>query len=153
MIESVRRANRTIFEESMALLIEMPVTIYRTFLGRRPSLSREYELLKNAVVSRAPVYVRLETVVECLCELDDAELSFDSGEDILSAREFLYRRRKSTIPDTFDAPQIEYRKTDVGNIWHFSSNCTHPPTANFVLSKAVSDNSTLCSECVIKSQI
>ena len=59
MIEGVRRANRTILEESMALLIEMPVTIYQTFLGRCPSLSREYDLLKNAMVSRTPVYVRL----------------------------------------------------------------------------------------------
>ena len=58
----------------MAVLIEMPVTIYQTFLGRCPSLSREYDLLKNAVVSRTPVYVRLGNVVECLCELDDAEL-------------------------------------------------------------------------------
>jgi hypothetical protein len=138
MIESVRRANRTIFEESMALLIEMPVTIYRTFLGRRPSLSREYELLKNAVVSRAPVYVRLETVVECLCELDDAEL-------LLTRAKISYPLASSYIEEgillsqnTFDAPQIEYRKTAVGSIWHCSSNCTHWPTANFVLSDSES---------------
>ena len=58
----------------MAVLIEMPVAIYQTFLGRCPSLSREYNLLKNFIVSRAPLSVRLGNVVECLCELDDAKL-------------------------------------------------------------------------------
>lgn len=105
------------------------------------------------MVSRAPVYVRLGTLVECLCELEDAEL-------LLTRTKVSYLLASSYIEEgillsqnTFDAPQIEYRKTAVGNIWHFSPNCTHWATANFVLSKAVSDNSTLCSECVIKSQI
>jgi len=58
----------------MAVLIEMPVTIYQPFLGRCPSLSQEYNLLKTFIVSRAPLSVRLGNVVECLCELDDAKL-------------------------------------------------------------------------------
>ena len=97
----------------MAVLIEMPVTIYQTFLGRCPSLSREYDLLKNAVVSRTPVYVQLGNVVECLCELDDAEL-------LLTRAKVSYPRASSYIEEgirlaqkPLDASQIGYRKTAV----------------------------------------
>jgi hypothetical protein len=153
MIVGVCRGKRTIFEESMAVLIEMPVTIYQTFLGRCPLLSREYELLRNSIVSRTPVYVRLGTVVEFLCELADAEL-------LLTRAKVSYPLASSYIEEgirlaqrTFDAAQIEYRKTAVENIWHFSSNCTEWPTANFVLSKDVSYDSTLCHECFMKTRI
>jgi hypothetical protein len=137
----------------MAVLIEMPFVIYQTFLGRCPSLSREYELLRNSVVRQTPVYVRFGNVVECLCELDDAKL-------LLTRAKVSYPLASSYIEEgirlaqkIFDAAQTEYRKTAVENIWHFSSNCTHWPTANFVLSKAVSDDSMLCNECVILSRI
>jgi hypothetical protein len=98
----------------MAVLIEMPVTIYQTFLGRCPSLSREYELLKNAAVSRAPLDVRPAIVVECLCELDDAKL-------LLTRAKVSYPRASSYIEEgirrlaqrPLDASQIGYRKTAV----------------------------------------
>ena len=97
----------------MAVLIEMPVAIYQTFLGRCPSLSREYDLLKNAVVSRTPVYVQLGNVVECLCELDDAEL-------LLTRAKVSYPRASSYIEEgirlaqkPLDASLIGYRKTAV----------------------------------------
>ena len=97
----------------MAVLIEMPVAIYQMFLGRCPSLSREYDLLKNAVVSRTPVYGQLGNVVECLCELDDAEL-------LLTRAKISYPRASSYIEKgirlaqkPFDASQIGYRKTAV----------------------------------------
>ena len=113
MIVGVCRDKRGISEESMAVLIEMPVAIYQTFLGRCPSLSREYDLLKNFIVSRAPLYVRLENVVECLCELDDAEL-------LLTRAKISYPLARSYIEKgirlaqkPFDASQIEYRKTAV----------------------------------------
>jgi hypothetical protein len=68
-------ANRTMFEESnMVVLIEMPLTIYQAFLGRCVLGSRESELLRNSVLSHAPVYVRFGNVVECRYELEDAEL-------------------------------------------------------------------------------
>ena len=92
MIVGVCRGKRPIFEESMAVLIEMPVAIYQMFLGRCPSLSREYDLLKNAAVSRAPVYVRLGNVVECLCEPDDAEL-------LLTRAKVSYPRASSYIEE------------------------------------------------------
>jgi hypothetical protein len=113
MIVGVCRGKRPIFEESMAVLIEMPVAIYQMFLGRCPSLSREYDLLKNAVVSRTPVYVQLGNVVECLCELDDAEL-------LLTRAKVSYPRASSYIEEgirlaqkPLDASQIGYRKTAV----------------------------------------
>ena len=97
----------------MAVLIEMPVAIYQMFLGRCPSLSREYDLLKNAVVSRTPVYVQLGNVVECLCELDDAEL-------LLTRAKVSYPRASSYIEEgirlaqkPLDASLIGYRKTAV----------------------------------------
>jgi hypothetical protein len=137
----------------MAVLIEIPVVIYQTFLGRCPSLSREYELLRNSIVSRTPIDVRLAIVVECLCELDDAEL-------LLTRAKVSYPLASSYIEEglrlaqkTFDVSQIEYRKTAVENIWHFSSNCSYWPTANFVLSKDVSYDSTLCDECFIKTRM
>jgi hypothetical protein len=106
-------ANRVILKNDMAVLIEMPVTIYQTFLGRCPSLSREYDLLKNAVVSRTPVYVQLGNVVECLCELEDAEL-------LLTRAKVSYPRASSYIEEgirlaqkPLDASQIGYRKTAV----------------------------------------
>src|SRR5206468_10199131 len=94
----------------IAVLIEMPVVIYQTFLGRCPSLSREYELLRNSVVRRTPVYVRFGNVVECLCQLDDAEL-------LLTRAKVSYPLATSYIKEgirlaqkTFNASQIEYRK-------------------------------------------
>jgi hypothetical protein len=90
----------------MAVLIEMPVAIYQTFLGRCPSLSREYNLLKNFIVSHAPLSVRFGNVVECLCELDDAKL-------LLSRAKVSYPLASSYIEEgirlaqkTFDAVQL-----------------------------------------------
>ena len=137
----------------MAVLIEMPVVIYQTFLGRCPSLSREYELLRNSIVSRTPIDVRLAIVVECLCELDDAELLLARAKISYPLATLYIEEGIRLTQKTFDAPQIEYRKTPFGNIWHFSSNCSHWPTANFVLSKGVSDDSTLCHECFIKTRM
>ncbi len=99
------------------------------------------------------VYVRFGNVVECLCELDDAEL-------FLTRAKLFYPLATSYIEEgirlaekTSDTSQIEYRKTAEGEIWHFSSNCSQWPTVNFALSKGASDNSILCNECVIKSRI
>jgi hypothetical protein len=58
----------------MTALIEMPVGVYQDFLGRCLLSSREYEVLKNSVVSRAPIYLRFRNVVDILCRLDDAKL-------------------------------------------------------------------------------
>ena len=59
---------------NMTALIEMPLAVYQGLLGRCVLSSREYELLKNSVVSRSPIYLRFRNVVESLCELDDAKL-------------------------------------------------------------------------------
>ena len=58
----------------MTALIEMPLGVYQELLGRCILSSRGYELLKNSVVSRSPIYLRFRNVVESLCELDDAKL-------------------------------------------------------------------------------
>jgi len=97
----------------MAVLIEMPVTIYQTFLGRCPLLSREYELLRNSIVSRTPVYVRLETVVEFLCELADAELLLTRAKVSYPPASSYIEKGIRLAQKPFDASQIEYRKTAV----------------------------------------
>ena len=97
----------------MAVLIEMPVTIYQTFLGRCPSLSREYDLLKNFIVSRAPLSVRLDNVVECLCELDDAKLLLTRAKVSYPLASSYIEKGIRLAQKPFDASQIEYRKTAV----------------------------------------
>ena len=64
-------------------------------------------------MSRAPLYVRLGNVVECLCELDDAKL-------LLTRAKISYPRASSYIEKgirlaqkPFDASQTEYRQTAV----------------------------------------
>jgi len=114
MIVGVWRANRTIFKDSiMAVLIEMPVAIYQTFLGRCPSLSREYDLLKHFIVSRAPLSVRLGNVVECLCELDDAKLLLTRAKVSYPLASSYIEKGIRLAQKPFDASQIEYRKTAV----------------------------------------
>ncbi len=97
----------------MAVLIEMPVATYQTFLGRCPSLSREYDLLKNAVVSRAPAYVRIGTVVEFFCELNDAELLLTRAKISYPLASSYIEKGIRRAQKPFDASQIEYRKTAV----------------------------------------
>ena len=97
----------------MAVLIEMPVAIYQMFLGRCPLLSREYELLRNSIVSRTPVYVRLETVVEFLCELADAELLLTRAKVSYPPESYYIEKGIRLAQKPFDASQIEYRNTAV----------------------------------------
>src|SRR5258707_3463878 len=97
----------------MAVLIEMPVVIYQTFLGRCPSLSREYELLGKSIGCRTPVYVRFGNVVECLCELDDAELLLTRAKISYPLASSYIEKGIRRAQKPFDASQIEYRKTAV----------------------------------------
>ena len=114
MIVGVCRGKRDYIRRiDMAVLIEMPVAIYQTFLGRCPLLSREYDLLKNSIVSRTPVYVRLGNVVECLCELDDAELLLTRAKVSYPLASSYIEKGIRLAQKTVDASQIEYRKTAV----------------------------------------
>jgi hypothetical protein len=100
------------FEDSnMPVLIEMPLTIYQAFLGRCILGSRESERLRNSVLSHAPIYVRFGNVVECRCELEDAEL-------LLTRAKLSYPLATSYIEEgmrlakqTSDTSQIEYRRS------------------------------------------
>ena len=106
------RANG-LYSRNMAVLIEMPVAIYQTFLGRCPSLSREYDLLKHFIVSRAPLSVQLGNVVECLCELDDAKLLLTRAKVSYPLASSYIEKGIRLAQKPFDASQIEYRKTAV----------------------------------------
>jgi hypothetical protein len=52
----------------------MPVWVYYAFLGRCPTASREYAVLKNSIIE--PV-ARGNYNVETRCEVHDAELLLD----------------------------------------------------------------------------
>ena len=99
------RANG-LYSRNMAVLIEMPVTIYQTFLGRCPSLSREYELLRNSIVSRTPIDVRLAIVVECLCELDDAKFLLTRAKVSYPLASSCIEKGIRLAQRTFDAVQL-----------------------------------------------
>src|SRR5258707_11705689 len=59
---------------NMTALIEMPLAVYQGLLGRCVLSGREYELLKNSVVSDRPIYLRFRKVIDILCEIEDAKL-------------------------------------------------------------------------------
>jgi hypothetical protein len=92
----------------MTALIEMPLGVYQGLLGRCALSSREYEVLKNSVVTRTPIYLRFRNVVEILCDLDDAKL-------LLNRAKLFYPGAVSYIEEGFrlagkwssDVPQIK----------------------------------------------
>ena len=57
---------------NMTALIKMPLAVYQGLLVHLSS--REYEFLKNSVVSHSPIYLCFKNVIAILCELDDAKL-------------------------------------------------------------------------------
>jgi len=59
----------------MAVLVKMPLDAYRSFLGRSPLAGRGYAILKKSVIERT----RDSSIVEILCQLEDAKLILDSA--------------------------------------------------------------------------
>jgi hypothetical protein len=56
------------------VLIGMPLAVYQGFIGRCLLHSREYDVLKNSVISHVPENLRERNMVECLCTVEDATL-------------------------------------------------------------------------------
>jgi hypothetical protein len=125
----------------------MPIGIYAGFLGRCLLASREYAALKNSVIERVP---GSSSLIEILCHPSEATLLLDR------ARRF-YPAAVPSIEEaledllTPDSPS-EYRKTVSGDTWHFCSDCSHWPVADYVSIKNLPENATSCNECVVKSR-
>jgi len=137
----------------MNVLIEMPLAIYHGFIGRCLLDSREYDILRNSVISHVPEYLREGNVVECLCTVEDAKLLVSHAKRyfpvVASHIEESLRLAKQPISQ---APQIEYRKSVAGDTWHHCANCSQWPTEDFLSSTDLPASAQLCNECVVKSE-
>ena len=58
----------------MAVLVEIPLASYQAFIGRCDLESREYHVLRNAIIHHVPEYLRDGNVAALLCSEDDANL-------------------------------------------------------------------------------
>lgn len=58
----------------MAVLVEIPLASYQAFIGRCDLESREYHVLRNAIIHHVPQYLRDGNVATLLCSEDDANL-------------------------------------------------------------------------------
>jgi hypothetical protein len=74
----------------MAILIQMPLAVCRGFIGRCPLDSREYEILKNSVISHVPEYLREGNVVEFFLQSRRRGTPSSSRKIVLSSRRFLH---------------------------------------------------------------
>ena len=75
----------------MAVLLEIPLAYYQGFIGCCDLESREYHVLRNAIIDHVPEYVRDGNIANVLCSEKDANL--------------LLRRAKQFYP--IAAPRIE----------------------------------------------
>jgi hypothetical protein len=135
----------------MTVMIEMPLAVYQGLLGRCLLSSREYEILKNSVITHRP-----QNMVEFLCGADDAKLLLTRAKLFYPVAASCIEEGIRLVREPSSRPsQIEYRKTIVGDAWHFCSDCTQWPMADFASSNDVSDNSAVavCNECLVKVRL
>ena len=128
----------------MAVLVKMPLDTYLGFLGRFPLASRGYAVLKNSIIERT--LTDNYSIVEVFCRIDDVNL-------ILERANRFYPRAAPYLEKALTSVRGgEYRKTRIGDAWHFNSNCSLWPMADYVSRQDAPDDSTICSECVVKKQ-
>ena len=58
----------------MAILVDLPLAHYQAFIGRCDLDSREYQVLRNAIIDHVPEYLRDGNVTTLLCSEEDAKL-------------------------------------------------------------------------------
>jgi hypothetical protein len=127
----------------MAVLVKMPIDAYRDFLGRFPLSSRGYAVLTNSILQGATTSD--SSIIEMLCQIDDVKLILERANRFYPrAAPYLEKALTSVLGG-------EYRKTS-GDAWHFNSNCSLWPMADYVSSQDAPDNSTICNECIVKKQ-
>jgi hypothetical protein len=58
----------------MAILVDLPLAYYQAFIGRCDLDSREYQVLRNAIIDHVPEYLRDGNITTLLCSEQDAKL-------------------------------------------------------------------------------
>ena len=148
----------------MNVLVSIPIAVHQAFLGRCLLASREYAVLKNALIRREPTNAPESNMVEILCAPDDAERLLDLARQVYpqaipyiekaicqGGSENFGASLSAGLQEPDDAPG-PYRIKTSGATWHFCSNCSQWPTDDFISSKALSNGDQLCNECLVKKQ-
>ena len=99
----------------MALVIEIPLAYYQAFIGRCYLESREYHVLRNAIIDHVPVHLRDGNIARLLCSQDDAKL-------LLRRAKQFYPIAASYIEEALSSPA--YRKARSG-----AASDASPPNA------------------------
>jgi hypothetical protein len=148
----------------MNVFISIPIALYQALLGRCLLASREYAIIKNSVINHVPTNVRDGNIVEILCAIGDAELILNLAKRVYPAAipyiEDAVRREGgqgfgASLPaDTQELNHFRagYRIKTAGDTWHFCSNCSQWPTADFVSSKELPGHDQICNECLVKQE-
>jgi len=121
--------------------------IYAGFLGRCLLSSREYAVLKNSVVDRISGSLR---IVEILCSPAEASLIRDHAKRFYPAAVPHIESALEDLPER--AATVEYRKSPAEDTWHFRSQCSQWPTADYISAKTLPQGEALCNECIVKNQ-
>jgi hypothetical protein len=58
----------------VALFIEIPLANYQAFIGRCAYDSREYQILKNAIIDHVPNHLPDGNIAAWCCSVEDAKL-------------------------------------------------------------------------------
>ena len=90
----------------MAIWVEIPLAFYQAFIGRCDLDSREYQVLRNAIIHHVPEYLRDGNVATLLCSEDDAKL-------LLRLAKQFYPPAASSIEEGLRSPA--YSKTKPGD--------------------------------------
>jgi hypothetical protein len=136
----------------MHVLIRMPIDIYLGLIGRCPLDSREYALLRNAIIDRVQQAVGFRNLIEILCSPDDAKLMLDRARQFYPAASSYIAEvlNLSPPPPVVSVTQSQYRKLIDGDTWHFCSNCSKWPSNDFVATRELTGEAVTCNECIIR---
>jgi hypothetical protein len=125
-------------------VVKMPMEIYAGFLGRCLLSSREYAVLKNSVVDRASGSLQI------LCSPAEASLIREHAKRFYPAAVAYIESALEELPER--AATVEYRRSPAGDTWHFRSECSQWPAADYMAAKSLPQGDALCNECIVKNQ-
>ena len=91
----------------MAVAVEIPLAYYQAFIGRCYLESREYHVLRNAIIDHVPAHLRDGNVATLLCSEDNARL-------LLRRAKQFYPIAASYIEEALHSPG--YRKVRSGDV-------------------------------------
>jgi hypothetical protein len=143
----------------MKILIEMPIASYQGFLGRCLLTSREYAILKNAIINHVPTDAREGNLVEIFCDVEDGKLLLDLAIRVfpLAVGDIEKALSSPSDPGSGISPEQKsritgYRKNLSGATWHFCANCSQWPTDDFVSTNVLPGGHPICNECIVRNQ-